>query len=269
MPVVGQKGQNPGGRFEASHPKVYPDNYRLQDREWTPTFFRLWPMLSFAEFERAISVPRAARYLEATRTAQGETDPVAAIALYERNSELGAAAWTVIADVEVVLRNAIATAISDLHARQRPGSLLRWYDNDPTWVNFSGGTLSVIKNAKSKIKDPGPAGPRPKPDRLIAECSLGFWRFLLVAAHEHTLWNPAIRAKFTALGHLSGSDSRKEVHRRVEELNYLRNRIGHHEPIYEPFAIPNRSVNLPDVIAEAIEMISWCDPKVAGWISSR
>jgi len=228
-------------------------------------------MLNFAEFERAISAPRAARYLEATRTAEGVADPTAAIALYERNSELGAAAWIVIADVEVVLRNAVATAISELHAQRRPNSPLRWYD-DPPWFDtwFSDGSLSVIKKAKKKVRDPGPgAGSRPKPDRLIAECSLGFWRFLLVAAHEHTLWNPAIRAKFGALGHLSGSDSRKEVHRRVEELNYLRNRIGHHEPIYEPFAIPNRSINLPDVIAEAIEMISWCDPKAAQWITSR
>lgn len=121
------------------------------------------------------------------------------------------------------------------------------------------------------MKDPGPgSGPRPHEGRVVAELTFGFWRYLLIARYEHSLWNPAIRAKFSALGHLSGTDSRRQVYDRVENLNYLRNRVAHHEPIYEPFVMPNGNrIGPQDVLTDAIEAISWANPKAATWIANR
>lgn len=231
---------------------------------------------SYADLERAISPPRAGRYLQSTvDPLTGLADPDLAVALYEFNSTLSATAWSTVADVEVVLRNALADAIAAQHGTLRPNSSSRWYDG-PSWFHtgqwFTDKTLKAIKQAMRRAKDPGPgATARPGEGRVIAEFNLGFWRYLLIARYEHSLWNPAMRAQFPALSQLSGADSRKEVHARVERLNYLRNRIAHHEPIYEPFSVPGHAVPLDPtvVLREAIELVQWNNAAAAAWIDSR
>jgi hypothetical protein len=231
---------------------------------------------SFADLEQAISAPRASRYLKSTidpRT--GTADADAAVALYEYNARLSAATWSTVADIEVVLRNVVADAIAGHHATLRANPTHRWYD-EPAWFTrgkwFTADTMKSIRLAMKRVKDPGPgAGSRPGEGRVIAELTLGFWRYLLIARYEHSLWNPAIRARFPSLGHLSGADSRKAVHDRVEKLNYLRNRVAHHEPIYEPFMIPGHATRVEAtlILVDAIELISWSKPTAAAWIDAR
>jgi hypothetical protein len=234
------------------------------------------PLFSFNDLERVVSVARAARYLESTKNnTTGQPDPAAALVLYEHNTFLSGAAWTTIIDVEVVLRNLISEAISTHHDAIRPGPL-RWYD-DPSWLTpgrpFTAQTTKAIASAMSRAKDSGPlaGGPRPGEGRVVAELSLGFWRYLLIARYEHSLWNPTIRQCFPALQQLSGADSRKSVYAVVEKLNYLRNRVAHHEPIYEPFHIPGHTATVDpgQTLTDAIELISWNDPTAASWISTR
>lgn len=231
---------------------------------------------SYPDLEQAVSPARAGRYLESTiDPATGTADPDLAVALYEFNSRLSASAWSTVADVEVVLRNALADAIAAQHSTRRPSSSSRWYDG-PSWFHtgqwFTDKTLKAIKQAMRRAKDPGPgAPPRPGEGRVIAEFNLGFWRYLLIARYEHSLWNPAMRSRFPALSHLSGADSRKAVHARVERLNYLRNRIAHHEPIYEPFFVPGHTTPLDStvVLGEAIELVQWNNGAAAAWIDTR
>lgn len=231
---------------------------------------------SYSDLERAISSARAGRYLASTiDQATGRPDPDRAVALYEFNSELSAAAWSTVADVEVVLRNALADTISAQHSAHRSSSSSRWYDEPPWFPTgqwFTDKTLKAIKQAMRRARDPGPSNSsRPGEGRVIAEFNLGFWRYLLIARYEHSLWNPAIRARFPALSHLSGADSRRAVHARVERLNYLRNRIAHHEPIYEPFRVPGHAAPLDSVVVlrEAIDLVRWNDHDVANWIDDR
>lgn len=232
--------------------------------------------LSFADLERAISPTRADRYLRSTiDPATGMPDADRAVALYEFNSRLSAEAWSTVADVEIVLRNILAESISAHHGAVRQAPTSRWYD-DPPWFTtgkwFTDRTLKEIQRAMKRAKDSGPGTTtRPGEGRVIAELNLGFWRYLLIARYEHSLRNPAIRARFPALAHLSGSDSRKEVHMRVEKLNYLRNRIAHHEPIYESFFIPGHAVPIDPlvVLVDAIELVSWSNAIAASWIDSH
>jgi len=229
----------------------------------------------YGDLERAISPERARRYLTSTVDPRsGVTDPARAVMLYEHNTRLSAAAWSTICDVEVVLRNVIARAVSDLHATHRPAGGLRWYD-EPTWFAtgrwFTTQTLTSIAVAMKRAGDPGPrAAARPSAGRVIAELSLGFWRYLLVSRYEHSLWNPGVRSQFPALSGLSGSDSRKRVHERVEALNYLRNRVAHHEPVYETFSIPGpRQLDAVTTLHESIELVEWADPDAGSWIRER
>jgi hypothetical protein len=64
--------------------------------------------------------------------------------------------------------------------------------------------------------------------RLVSELSFGFWRYMLSAHYEHTLWTPVLRHAFP---HLS-THRRSDIAKPVERLNHLRNRIAHYEPIY-------------------------------------
>ena len=231
---------------------------------------------TFAELEQAISPARASRYLRSTSDpATGRSDSDAAVALYEYNARLSTEAWSTIADVEVVLRNVIADAVAGRHATLRGNQTHRWYDGPPWFTTgnwFTDETVKSIKHAMKRVKDPGPGGGlRPGPGRVVAELTLGFWRYLLIGRYEHSLWNPAIRARFPALRHLAGSDSRKEVHLRIEKLNYLRNRVAHHEPIYEPFSIPGHAAPIDPIqtLVDAIELVSWSNPGAAAWIDAR
>ena len=79
---------------------------------------------SYADLEHAVSPARAGRYLKSTTDpATGTADPDRAVALYEFNSELSASAWSTVADVEVVLRNALADAIGN-SARDMPNEFV-------------------------------------------------------------------------------------------------------------------------------------------------
>lgn len=230
---------------------------------------------TFTELETAISTGRAARYLSATADpVTGATAPSRAVALYEHNTRLSAEAWVTIGSVEIILRNVIASAVAARHSVLRPTDGLRWYDGPP-WFDtgkwFTTKTLGTITTARGRVHDPGPGGsPRPAEGKIVAELSLGFWRYLLIPRYEHSLWNPAIRSRFPSLSGLSGAASRKEVHRRTEALNYLRNRVAHHEPIYEPFTVPGPVVLQPDlVVQEALELISWTNQGAADWVQAQ
>ncbi len=199
---------------------------------------------TYSELEQAISAGRASRYLRSTISpVTGQPDPNAAVQLYELNVEISAAAWAVTSDIEIILRNIVADSMAAHHAATRGSVNHRWYD-DPSWFTsgqkwFTSETLRSIATAMGRVGDPGPTGaPRPPEGRVVAELTFGFWRYLLVSRYEHSLWNPSIRGSFQGLSHLSGSDSRKAVYSAVERMNYLRNRVAHHEPIYEPSPSP-------------------------------
>ena len=233
------------------------------------------PSIRYSELAHLMSPARVERYLTSSiDSVTGRTNPARAVALYEHNIELSTAMWGTIAPIEVALRTIISDAIRELHTRTSPPRGSLWFD-EPCWFTdgkwFSPQSLHTIRRAQARAHDPGPgAEGRPDEGRVIAELTLGFWRYLLVGRYEHSLWNPAIRRRFPALSHLSGTASRRAVHSRVERLNYLRNRIAHHEPVYETFSIPGQAIvaEPATVLREAIEVIEWSNPVAAAWITS-
>ena len=60
---------------------------------------------------------------------------------------------------------------------------------------------------------------------MIAELTLGFWRYLSTTAHHHPLWIPYLHNAFTP------GTARQAVDAPVGRLHQLRNRIAHHEPL--------------------------------------
>lgn len=174
-------------------------------------------------------------------------DLSAALELYQWNTEVCAAFYGLLQGVEVVLRNAISEQMQDLHVDR--GFNESWFD-DPFGL-LDSRRLGDIEEACNRIVHDGHVVTH---DRIISQLTFGFWRYLLSARYEHTLWVPALRKAFPGLPGVR----RRFIAGRVERLHYLRNRIAHHEPIY-----PRR---LDRDVTEAMEVVAAICPTSAGWL---
>lgn len=187
-------------------------NRGVHEKGYTMSFHRANPDHIVA-VRRSLSKIRLAPYDELTR------DEGRSLRLYEWNIEVSAACYATLHVVEVCLRNAIHD------------QLTRWHQDQGyqrCWLDDPGGLLdqrrrSDVTTAKSRLKHKGKTI---TPDAIVAELSFGFWRYLLSARYEWTLWMPAVRHGFPHV------NRRRELAAPVERLHNLRNRLAHHEPIH-------------------------------------
>jgi hypothetical protein len=203
-----------------------------------------------ATLERRLSPERFAPY-----RAGADGDPARALRRYERNTELSAAFWAVLSDLEIVVRNAMHESLSawSVSVHGRPD----WYaDRDGI---FSDQTARDIRAARRRARSaPGRAGQAESAGRIVAELPLGFWRYLLSSRYERSLWLPCLRDAFPGI---RGHGMRRDVHDAMRDLHVLRNRIAHHEPIH------NRP--LSELHAVALTTAGWICPTTRGWIAAR
>ena len=87
--------------------------------------------------------------------------------------------------------------------------------------------------------------------------------------YEANLWRPTLRFAFaTGTTTRTGRPrrpSQEQVHRRAANLQRLRNRVAHHEPIFNGIKAPgtNRIVPLLVVWDETVELLEWLCPDLA------
>ncbi|GAB09561.1 hypothetical protein GOARA_043_00360 [Gordonia araii NBRC 100433] len=176
---------------------------------------------------RWLSEPRLAVYLT---TAQG--DRACALELYEWNARLSAGFAHDLAHLEVGLRNAYDRVLATHLTLPRHWTACGNQVFAPvmrTRRRGRHGKVSVDINAKPRaaldraIREAG--GPNALPGKVIAQLTFGFWRYLTSAAHETTLWRPALHHAFPP------GTARPEVDTRIGRLHALRNRVAHHEPL--------------------------------------
>lgn len=173
--------------------------------------------------EAWLSAPRFGVYLAATGA-----DRDRALALYEWNTQLGAALMHDLAHVEVGLRNAYDAALS-----------ARW-PGPPHWTLAADTVFAPVYRTRGRrrvdINDrprdslrhaiANAGGPTAPSGKIVAELMFGFWRYLSSAAHEKTLWVPALHRAFPP-----GTDRAVHVDGPVGRLHHLRNRVAHHESL--------------------------------------
>lgn len=63
--------------------------------------------------------------------------------------------------------------------------------------------------------------------KAVAELMFGFWSYLTDDLHEKTLWVPCLHAAYVA-----GSD-RRTLHDALSALRDYRNRVAHHESVFD------------------------------------
>ena len=187
-----------------------------------------------------LSAGRMSTYLRATGG-----DRVQAMRLYAWNVEASAAMWGDFSVLEVCVRNAMSRQL-ELHAGQ-----VDWWDS-PT-VTLCVEQLQTLQRAASAL---GHQGQQASAGHIVANLTLGFWTSLLANRYHQRLWEPAIKKAFP---HLKGR--RGALQQDLEALRRLRNRIAHHEPIF------NR--DLATDHETVLSVLAMIEPAARAWLTSN
>jgi hypothetical protein len=197
-----------------------------------------------ADLSRLLSSPRFGRYVSVAGSAERAAD------LYAWNGRLSGAVHEELGMLEVVLRNALDRQLVKYHQVTLNGDG-RWYA-DPLMPWQSARMIDQIDRARAQAtgnwRFPEVHG------KVIAEVTFGFWRYVLAAPYQSTLWAPALRHAFPYLN----PARRATVYQLVDRLNSVRNRVAHHEPIH--------CLNIAARHKEVLLAASWIDPAAAAWI---
>ena len=203
------------------------------------------PECSLADLRRSLSPGRFDRYAAATGSL------TQAVELYIWNIRLTGALHETLGMFEVVLRNALDCQLTNYHKIVLSGDGGWYSDVKMPWRSAK--LVAQIDRARSQAT----VGGR-KPEvhgKVIAELTFGFWRYILAAQYQGTLWAPALRHAFAHLP----SQKRAAVYGPVDRLHWLRNRIAHHEPVY--------ALNISARHEELVSVAAWIDPAAAAWVN--
>jgi hypothetical protein len=193
-------------------------------------------VLTNEALEVSLTRERLAKYLLASRQ-----DLDAAIALYERNTRLAEAFYTPLQSLEITLRNHVHQALTITYEEE-------WFRNNRAPLNDD--SRRMIFDAVEELRKDRRGV---TPGRVVAELKFAFWVGLMGPRYDGTVWRESIYRAFLA----RGGKPRSVVHGRFNAIRRFRNRIAHHEPIF------NR--DLPLMHREILEAIEWMCPHTSAW----
>lgn len=148
-----------------------------------------------------------------------------ALRLYTWNIEMSSAIWSELHVLEVIVRNAMHDTLTAGLGRS-------------DWWNHSRITFHQIgRDQLSKAQDNAMEACNRKhrsmvPEDVVASLPFGFWTGLAgngrTQQYETMLWQPHLRRAFPGYG-----GSRGTLSGDLDSIRLLRNRIAHHEPIFD------------------------------------
>lgn len=194
----------------------------------------------------AISQPRLAPYLDRY---QGNLQ--FGLRLYAWNVELTAAFVGPLGMLEVLVRNSIHETM------KRATSNNEWWD-DPS-VALCRREDEMFTAADTKVRNGGNVNPNA--DDIVAATNFGLWSGLLDVGiardnrydYQTRLW-PALEPAFPH----RGTDGRRQIHSRLNQIRKFRNRVMHHEPIFNA-----RYLAMKGLIVETANLV---DPAIGNYI---
>ncbi|XQQ43288.1 Abi family protein [Neisseria lisongii] len=175
-------------------------------------------------FEQLISSERFLRYQAASAYNNRK-----AMILYRYNLQLSQELFSMISIFEIILRNKIDQEMSQsdwLRDAVQSGGIF----DTPACIK----TKEIIEKKYRKIHRNGSYSH----GKLIAELNFGLWTNLFQPNQYNAVLNTgkdinriAVLSSVLPLINCSGGNKREQIHKVLGEINQIRNRIAHHEPI--------------------------------------
>lgn len=196
---------------------------------------------TLASLERSVSLERLQPYLDLA-----DGDRVYALRLYEWNTKISEALYSILQGFEVTLRNSMHEVLSIAFGRPD------WYDAAPLRPMEQ----QRVEEARRRIIDDGRLV---TPGRMIAELMFGFWTSLLGTDYAQMLWDKHLYKTFR-----EARVGRKAVARRLKKVRFLRNRVAHHESV---IGKKGQERDLRQDTREILEATSWICRTTAHWMA--
>jgi hypothetical protein len=209
------------------------------------------PLISYAALERALSTQRLQAY-----SAPGDRDKTDAVARYIWNLALGTALQPALHALEVAFRNDLARAAAKLTSARtfRTADVPSWLDAVPTMLMVR--EHQKVMDARARLG----SDPRTHTEgHLIAKLDFGFWVALCRDSYADTrgegprLWPRALDLAFQKRPR--SVTTRAEVYHRFDRIRKFRNRVAHHEPVWDRDYLGHHSYIL--------ESLAWISPKLS------
>jgi hypothetical protein len=186
---------------------------------------------------KVISKERLAKYLIAT----GHNEATA-VKLYGWNIQISESFFPLLSASEVCLRNIISTRMIELYGNQ-------WWDNAAYLAQIGRGKR-IVKTAQDNLRKKGSV----TSGGMTAELNFGFWSKMLLPRHKEVFWED-VNESFCDL---PATVTYEDLYDRCDQVRIFRNRIFHHEPIF------NRDISRE--YSQIMKLITWFSPEKAAWI---
>ncbi len=200
------------------------------------------------DYEQLLGLLTAERLGSYWEAAQGDLE--AAFALYEWNIDVSAAALSLTAMVEVLLRNALDREMRAWAAKRGVHDWLAVAPLDDRGVQDIRKARARAARGRHSVTH----------GHIIAELNLGFWRFMMSRRYLTSLWVPALQHAFP---HADGDARHKQrvLEGHTQQLLFLRNRAAHHEPLHR------RSLDAD--LNRSLELVRAIHPTAGDWVAAK
>jgi hypothetical protein len=184
----------------------------------------------------AISLERLGRFQQSP----GDTT-LDMTACYFWNTALGSSLYTTMQALEVALRNSLHAAATA-------------HFGTDMWMAPAFGVIhpqdhGQVYKAIAKVQPNLTAG------RVIHSFSFGFWTTLMDRRYDRRLWHPLVKTTFPAMP--NQIRTRRDLSRRFNQIRELRNRVFHHERIWD---WTYNARTLPQQHQDILEALGWISP---------
>lgn len=165
-------------------------------------------------------------------------DPTRGLALYEWNSKLSSCLIRDLGHLEVGIRNAYDRALLQLPRLEgrdwitEVGALTVWSPEMVKARKPPHRRVDKNKPSRDKIELARKHASYTETndvhrDKVVAELTFGFWTYQTDRFHEKSLWLPVLRHVYPP-----GAD-RAKIHTALTALRDVRNRLAHHESVFD------------------------------------
>lgn len=187
------------------------------------------------QFVVALHVPLSRIRLERYRSPDGPN--LHMLANYFWNMNLAKALFPALHAVEVALRNTVHTTLTNRYRTQE------WWRQP-----YALGRNQLDTITKIEVDYQRDHGKAITPGRLVAALSFGFWTTILSQPYESRLWRYKNYILIDQAFPHRGNVPRHDIHQRFNDIRLLRNRVMHHEAIYDRPHLLHEHANIHQAI---------------------